>query len=74
MRSVNCLDGKPHDWGSWQPVAMIDLDALVPPGDTPPNRLVTLATHFCAHCSGQEMLCVPGPTFQFIYNGPTQPS
>lgn len=72
MRSVNCFDGKPHDWGSWQPVAMVDLDSLVPPGEPPPNRLITLATHSCHRCPSQETLSVQGAHLQFIFVG-TQP-
>ena len=69
-RSANCLNGKPHDWGGWQPVAMVDLDSLIPPGELPPDRWVTLATHHCGCCKASEMLRVLGANFDFLFTGP----
>jgi hypothetical protein len=69
MRDGTCPNGVAHDWGSWHAVAMLDLDALVPPGELPPERPITLAKHICARCRGQEMLSVQGAHLKFIYVG-----
>jgi len=69
-RTVNCVDGKPHDWGSWEPVALVDLDSLIPPGESAPSRLVTLASHSCGRCPSQELLQVHGDNLKFLFVGP----
>lgn len=72
-RNLNCVDGKPHDWGSWEPVTMLLLDEAIPPGE-PPHKPTLLASHNCARCSGQEMLYVPGGAFDFVFVGPVAAS